>query len=419
MATISYSLSIAGTACPWKLGSGSANINGSSGILVPYNTANWDGAAAAGGSAGQNAAYVYGKLHTHAGETSPTTLSVTPGQIIFLEYVSGTVNTGAGSAGPAGAATTGVSPYPAGGDDNETLPTNVIKGYTGINATGTVNTSGTAVTWASGTKFTGAMISNPIWINNVAYTISTINSPTSITLTATAGTQTGVAYLYWGAKTSIGGLIGAFTDASGDVITNFDWASFGGVTPPSAITLTAVFANGGGYATYSGSFSAGGTNLYEGYWFTITGFANPQNNGTFYCIGNNTATVNLFNPDSIGETHAGSAQLISGITLRVPAGATTLSLGINDTQLYDNTGSFNLTAVVMDAVGWVHDINPFVQAPVGPLAAICGDLWQGDQSSHLKGIGYTLAPAGIAQMPPAQKHLLKDTVGQLYPKGKN
>ena len=60
-------------------------------------------------------------------------------------------------------------------------------------ASGTVNTNGTDVTWVSGSPFdltwTGA-----ITINSVAYTIATVNSGISITLTGPAGTQTGVAY---------------------------------------------------------------------------------------------------------------------------------------------------------------------------------------------------------------------------------
>lgn len=60
---------------------------------------------------------------------------------------------------------------------------------------GTVNTSGTTVTWVSGDKFTGVAASSTIYINGVAYTVSTLDSQTQITLTATAGTQTGVKYL--------------------------------------------------------------------------------------------------------------------------------------------------------------------------------------------------------------------------------
>jgi len=69
--------------------------------------------------------------------------------------------------------------------------------------TGTVNTSGTAVTWASGTQFSvtsggggSSHISatSSININGTTYTVSNYNSATSLTLTTSAGTQTGVTY---------------------------------------------------------------------------------------------------------------------------------------------------------------------------------------------------------------------------------
>ena len=59
---------------------------------------------------------------------------------------------------------------------------------------GTVNTSGTTVTFATGQNFLDTRAGDPICINHVLYTISTVNSPTSITLTATAGTQTAVQF---------------------------------------------------------------------------------------------------------------------------------------------------------------------------------------------------------------------------------
>lgn len=50
---------------------------------------------------------------------------------------------------------------------------------------GTVDTNGTAVTWKTGHKFQAA--SGVIHINGTDYTISSVNSPTSITLTGSAG----------------------------------------------------------------------------------------------------------------------------------------------------------------------------------------------------------------------------------------
>jgi hypothetical protein len=62
--------------------------------------------------------------------------------------------------------------------------------------TGTVTTSSTTVTWVSGTQFVtgGAWVGLTITINGVGYVISSVSSATSLTLTASAGTQTAVAY---------------------------------------------------------------------------------------------------------------------------------------------------------------------------------------------------------------------------------
>ena len=66
--------------------------------------------------------------------------------------------------------------------------------YTGQNYCGTVNTSGTAVNWGSGSSFpTGSFWSgHPIRINGIVYTIATVNSTTSLTLTTSAGSSIGV-----------------------------------------------------------------------------------------------------------------------------------------------------------------------------------------------------------------------------------
>lgn len=63
------------------------------------------------------------------------------------------------------------------------------------NSSGVVSTSGTAVTYSAGNNFNTAW-RGQIWINGTKYTISTVNSTTSITLTSTAGTQTDVGYSY-------------------------------------------------------------------------------------------------------------------------------------------------------------------------------------------------------------------------------
>jgi hypothetical protein len=58
---------------------------------------------------------------------------------------------------------------------------------------GTVNTSGTAVTWVSGDEFPSSMNGGYILIDGTPYSV-TWNSATSLTLGASAGTQTGATY---------------------------------------------------------------------------------------------------------------------------------------------------------------------------------------------------------------------------------
>jgi hypothetical protein len=61
--------------------------------------------------------------------------------------------------------------------------------------TGTVNTSGTAVTWVSGSAFTAGMAGKTIVINSVSYTVSTVNViAQTMVLTTSAGAQSGVTY---------------------------------------------------------------------------------------------------------------------------------------------------------------------------------------------------------------------------------
>lgn len=60
--------------------------------------------------------------------------------------------------------------------------------------TGTVTTSGTGVTWVSGSVFTSSMVGNPITIAGVQYVVASFTDNHDIVLTTSAGTQTTVAY---------------------------------------------------------------------------------------------------------------------------------------------------------------------------------------------------------------------------------
>ena len=67
--------------------------------------------------------------------------------------------------------------------------------------TGRVNVSGTTVTWTTdpnlpaGIKFPGIAAGSTIYIDGLAYTVASVNSPTTLTLTSAAPSQTDVPYL--------------------------------------------------------------------------------------------------------------------------------------------------------------------------------------------------------------------------------
>lgn len=60
--------------------------------------------------------------------------------------------------------------------------------------TGTVNTSGTAVTWVSGSQFGNVAPQDIMVIGGTSYTVQSITDSTDLVLTTSAGTQSGVSY---------------------------------------------------------------------------------------------------------------------------------------------------------------------------------------------------------------------------------
>jgi hypothetical protein len=192
-------------------------------------------------------------------------------------------------------------------------------GYTSAAAgTGTVNTSGTAVTWVSGTVFNTGW-TGTIVINSVSYNIATVNSSTSITLTATAGTQSGVAY------TLSGNVTGAV----------FQYDNLPAFTPTSCAATGAGTAGNG----YTCTFATGAGN--ESGTIIIT----TASTGT---AGTGTVSLNFansrFGPDApacqFTPSNGGSGTwaALAGLVDASPANS-------SDVQTWTNgTGPTNLTA---------------------------------------------------------------------------
>ncbi len=84
---------------------------------------------------------------------------------------------------------------------------------------------------------------------------------------------------------------------------------------PDILVLSAVAASSGGTAVYTGTITGGSSNAWVGYSFTIAGFQNAINNGTFICVASTTTTLTLENASTIAETHAGTASSVEGVAV--------------------------------------------------------------------------------------------------------
>ncbi len=69
------------------------------------------------------------------------------------------------------------------------------------------------------------------------------------------------------------------------------------------LTLTSV-DTASGDAVYHGTITGGGGNAFLGLEFTVAGFTNGVNNGTFICDASTATTITLINPNAVSETHA-------------------------------------------------------------------------------------------------------------------
>ena len=75
----------------------------------------------------------------------------------------------------------------------------------------------------------------------------------------------------------------------------------------TALVLSAVANASGTTSVYTGTITGGGSNAFAGKTFTVAGFTNIVNNGTFECSASSTTTLTLENPEGTAETHAGTA----------------------------------------------------------------------------------------------------------------
>lgn len=260
-------------------------------------------------------------------------------------------------------------------------------GWLNLNGSGTVNTSGTAVTWVSGTTFQSEWAGGAIVINGNNFTILTVNSSTSITLTATAGTNTGVSYTAgFGILPATGsGSTYTFTNPvlpanalAAQQAMNYVGAWVSGTTYPlgsnaanNAVTLVTDNSSGGNGITYQKITVNVSTNLTTAPHSNSTDWLPCQfevwksqgsNTSTFPIyvrIVYTTAGTNAFRIHlSIGNKIDSSGNLINGIPLTATAPITVAQV--------DNSTTTSMTVREMDFAGDTDNFR-FV-------------LWRGDAS---------------------------------------
>lgn len=100
-----------------------------------------------------------------------------------------------------------------------------------------------------------------------------------------------------------------------------DWA-----VQQGSFTLTAVANASAGTTAYTGTITNGTTptNAWQGYYFTVTGFTNGANNGTFLCTASTTTTITLANAAGVAETHAGTCAFQNPLQIGIHGGGVDL-----------------------------------------------------------------------------------------------
>ncbi len=387
MASSQTSVTVLGTACPWIFGGTGVDNPGAVNTVVPFASGFNDGSSTPGSpSALQNASYRYGSHHSSpAGETAPPTVAVTPGSQVVIQYASGTVNTnqsGATLCFPAGAAG-----HPASGA-NETdsngynFPGNQILGCTtgqgGI--VGCFTDSSHNVIAGSLWDWNSRLMTIPGFVLTAAQPTGT-TFPITITgctfgggaITITGAWLGGAGNAYKGLTFVTSGFTSAGNNSGGGgfpctassagsiTLTDAGGASSAAGTPIANLAVGAV-------TLYTGTITGGAANAFSGISFIILGFDTAGNNGTYVCVASTATTLtlqNTFNSQTL-DTHAGTAQQTQSISLTAPAAAAFVSIGIMDTVLWDNSGSFATTVYVFDsASGYTGDQTFQTRYPIG------------------------------------------------------
>lgn len=329
---------------------------------------------------------------------------------------------------------TGNGTIPPGDPLPAILNNQCVIGY--ANASGTVTTSGTAVTWVSGPKFMGGWAANlgsglstAIVINGVSYNIASVTSETALVLTATAGVQSspvsysvgGVTYNYGGPWSAefLGTLATPAVGPNGQMALTIAELSSAPLSFAAVgfnltnIGMVTVFNLGNGTATLrasdyyafkpsvSGNLVvpqehpvADGTKInqpsftYKIFPFALGDTVQVANIGqTFYILHNGAVIANYINTYSSAPVSAETVGLFAYGQLQTDVALSNLSVG-NASQAYSISGSVGVAGVTVSYTG---TSSGSVVSGVGGAYAI-PNLANGTYTITPTLAGYTFSP---------------------------
>jgi hypothetical protein len=86
------------------------------------------------------------------------------------------------------------------------------------------------------------------------------------------------------------------------------------------LVVASVATSIAGSAVYTGTITGGTSDAYAGKVFTITGFGNPANNGTFTCTASSVTTLTLSNGSAVSQSASAHAGLEYGFFMEAAGG---------------------------------------------------------------------------------------------------
>ena len=143
---------------------------------------------------------------------------------------------------------------------------------------------------------------------------------------------------------------------------------------PYTLALSAASASSGGMTTYTGAITGGASGGLNNNSFTISGFTNSANNGTFSCPTSTSTTLVCSNSGGVAETHSGSAASDAYNIINGPFAYT--AAGIKCIDILKGSTSQSLATCVPPSLFPLHDDGSVtVQAYTAPTRNATGDAY--------------------------------------------